>query len=79
MEEGEAGLKGILALGVPGLEEGGQIQTDVGALRAARATADFAGDDERAQAAFGQVVGGLNLGDAHELEELAAMAQETLG
>ncbi len=25
LEEGEAGLEGILALGVPGLEEGGQI------------------------------------------------------
>ncbi len=79
LEEGETGVEGILTLGVPGLEEGGQIQAAGGSLRAARAAADLAGDDERAQAAFGQVVGGLDLGDAHELEELAAMAEETLG
>jgi len=79
LEEGEAGLEGITALGVPRLEEGGHIQTTGGALRAAGAAADLAGDDERAQAAFGQVGGGLNLRDAHELEERAAMAQEALG
>ncbi len=37
LEEGEADLEGILALGVPGLEQGGQIQTGVGAPRAAHA------------------------------------------
>ncbi len=66
-------------MGVPGLEDADQVEARGGPLAAARAAADLARDHEGAQAALGLVVGRADAGDAHELEELAAMPPQPLG
>src|SRR5690348_12864439 len=65
---------------LPGAEEAGEGQARPAAGRAARAAADLAGDDERAQRPgglrLGEVVVGAAARGADELEELAVVAQE---
>ena len=60
---------------LPGAQEAGKREACQGACRRARAAADLAHDDERAQTAFGQIVVRRYAGLQHELEQLVLMAQ----
>ena len=79
-----AGGEWVAALGGPGGEEGGEGHADAGAFGGAGAAADLAGDDQRAQAALGEVVVGRHrrVGDEGEQlveEEVDAAAEGGLG
>ena len=75
MQQGEAGVEGVEAARLPGAEEGGQRHAGGRARGRARAPADLARDDQRAQHALGSIVIGAQPRHPHELEQLALMAQ----
>jgi hypothetical protein len=71
-------VEGVEATGLPGAEESGQRHAGGRALGRARAPTDLAGDDQWPQHALGGIVIGAEPRHAHELEQLALMAQQAV-
>jgi hypothetical protein len=78
-EQREALAEGVQTTGLPSCEDAGQTHPRFGTFAAARSPTDLAGDHERPQTAFSEVVVCRKVVYQYELEQFILMPQQALG